>query len=280
MKKIAIGITIFIFGFIVYMFLFGKLFAFSPVILGFNKHELKNTICYTQRGSEYIDFELIDTLISLVEEFHELKFTNKPEILIFNDSLTYIHRSLSKARFSAFSSGRLFISPWALSEAKQGRISIQIYVKHELSHVLILQNKGIFSELTFPKWLLEGIAVYSANQMGTSFYPGKEETYQMIVQDNFMPPFDFKTKRENKIKLNVKYPITFMYSEFACIVDYLIIKYGKNKFLSYMKALIKENDHDEIFKRIYGVDFDESMSEFLKYAATATEQTESLKPCL
>ena len=68
-----------------------------------------------------------------------------------------------------------------------------IYTKHELSHVLILQNKGIFSESKYPKWLLEGIAVYSANQMGTSFDPGKEETYKSIAQGNFMPPFDFKT---------------------------------------------------------------------------------------
>jgi hypothetical protein len=266
MKKIAIGIIIFIVGFIVYVFLSGKLFAFSPVILGFNKHELKNTICYTQKGSEYSDFELIDTLISFVQEFHELKFTDKPKIFIFYDSLTYIHRSLSKARFCAFSSGRLFISPWALKEARQERISIQIYVRHELSHVLILQNKGIFSELSFPKWLLEGIAVYSANQMGTSFYPSKDETYKAIVQGNFIQPNDFKTKNENITILNVKNPIAFIYSEFACIVDYLIQKYGKEKFILYLKELIKMNGNDEIFKNNYGVGFDETIIEFKKYA--------------
>mgnify|MGYP001769081497 CR=1 FL=1 len=32
-----------------------------------------------------------------------------------------------------------------------------------------------------------------------------------------------------------------------------------------MKALIKENDHNEIFKKIYGIDFDESIAEFLRY---------------
>ena len=239
MNKIAYCISILIIGIVAYLFLFGKLFAFSPIIIGFDKHESKNAIFYIQKDSKYNDFELIDTLIPSVENFHELNFIRKPRIFTFQDSLTYIHHSLSKARFCAFSSGRLFISPWALKEAKQGKISIPIYTKHELSHVLILQNKGIFSELKFPEWLLEGIAVYSANQLGTSFYPGKEETYKAIAQGNFMPPFDFKTKRESKINLD-KIPdhIHVFRVCLYCRLSYQ--KYGKDKFLSYMKALIKE----------------------------------------
>ena len=270
-NKIVYSISILLFGIVGYLLLFGKLFAFSPVIIGFDKHESKNAIFYIQGNSKYIDFEIVDTLIPSVESFHELKLHQKPKIFIFQDSLTYIHHSLSKARFCAFSSGKLFISPWALKEAKEGRISIPIYSIHELSHVLILQHKGIFSEFKYPKWLLEGIAVYSANQWELHSYPSKEETYNAIAQGNFMPPFDFKTNRESKINLNVKYRITFMYSEFACIVDYLIIKYGKDKFLLYMKTLIKGNDHDEIFKKIYGADFDETMAEFLKYVTTVTK---------
>ena len=272
MKKIVFGILIILFGFVGYLFLFGKLFAFTPLIIGFTKHELINTIFYTQKGSEYNDSGLIDTLIPSIERFHELRFTKKPKIFIFNDSLTYIHHSLSKARFCAFSSGRLFISPWALKEAKEGKISMIIYTKHELSHVLILQHKGIFSELNFPKWLLEGIAMYSANQMGTSFYPSKDETYKAIAQGNFLAPFDFKTKKENRTKLNVKYRAAFIYSEFACIVDYLVLNYGKDKFILYMKDLIKNNNHNKIFKKYYGIDFDESIVELKKYVMQNEKQ--------
>jgi len=265
LKKILIGITIVVFGFLVYLLLFSKLFTFSPIIIGFNKHELKNTIIYVQKGADYYDFRRIDTLIPTIENFHDLKFTKKPEVFIFRDSLSFINRSFSKARFSAYSSGRLIISPWALKEDLQGVISLEIYVRHELSHVLIFQHKGILAELRYPKWLLEGIAVYSTNQMGTSFYPSKNETYHAITQGNFLPPFDFKTKRENKVKLDVKYPIAFMYSEFACIVDYLVANYGKTKFLSYMKSLLKDNDHDKIFKQIYGIDFNEFLKDFRKF---------------
>jgi hypothetical protein len=265
MKKIVIGIIIVVLGFIVYSFLFGKLFPYSPIILGFSKHELTNTIIFVQNRAGFNDYETIDTLIPSIEGFHDLKFKRKPEIFIFRDSLTYIERSPSKARFCAFSSIRLIISPWALREAAEGEISLIIYVKHELSHVLILQHKGLLSELSYPKWLLEGIAVYSTDQMGTSFYPSKDETYHAIAQGNFLMPFDFKTKREDRVKLDVKYRITFMYSEFACIVDYLVANYGRTKFLSYMKNLIKSNKHDKIFKQIYGIDFDKFLIDFRQF---------------
>lgn len=154
------------------------------------------------------------------------------------------------------------MSPWALRESGEGRISLSIYVKHELSHVLILQHKGLFSKGKYPKWLLEGIATYSANQMGTSFYPDREETYRAIAGGNFLPPFDFKTRREDQVKLEVRYRIPFMYSEFACLVDYLVMKYGKEKFILYMKGLIASDRHDEVFRQVYGMDFELFLNDF------------------
>jgi len=267
LKKLLIGTIIVVLGFLGYLLLFGKFFTFSPIITGFTKHELTNTIIYVQKCADYNDFTRIDTLIPTIENFHDLRFTQKPKIFFFRDSLSFIKRSFSKARFSAYPSGRLIVSPWALKEDQQGLISLEIYVRHELSHVLIFQHKGILAGLRYPKWLLEGIAVYSTNQMGTSFYPGKDETYQAIAQGNFLPPFDFKTKREDNAKLNVKYRITFMYSEFACIIDYLVANYGKTKFLSYMKSLLKDNEHDKIFKQIYGIDFDDFIMDFRQFVA-------------
>ncbi len=264
-RKFSFTGLLLLFGLITYLFLFGKLFTFSPLIVGFEKSEFSNSIIYVQNNTKFNDYAAVDSLIPAVEKFHDLKFKQKPEIFIFRDSLNFIKRSFSKARFSAYSSGRLVISPWALKEAREGKISLEIYVRHELSHILIFQHKGFLSEFFYPKWLLEGIAVYSTNQMGTSFYPAKEETYRMIEQGNFMPPFDFKTKRENKIKLDVEYRITFMYSEFACIVDYLIEKYGKEKFLVYMKELLKSNDHNSVFKETYGLDFDDFIVNFKKH---------------
>ncbi len=259
--SIAIGFIL-ILGLVVYSFLFGKLFPYSPLIIGFSKKELTNTIVYVQKGAEYPDLKIIDSLIPNVEKFHEWKFLKKPRIFIFKDKNSYYKRSISKARFCAFYNGDLIISPWALKEAENGEISLEIYLTHELSHCLLHQHSGISRAYNYPEWLLEGIAVYSANQMGTSWYPSKKETYDYIQKGNFMPPEYFKTKNEDRIKLDVQYRITFMYSEFACIVDYLIEKFGKEKFLSYMKELTTISDHDKIFKKIYGIEFGHFITDF------------------
>lgn len=267
MKKLYIGIITLLTGIIIYQFLFGKLFPFSPVVLGFSRYEYTNTVIYFQKGAANDNYSGIDTLVSPVEEFHNLKFLKKPELFIFRDSISCRNHSPSKARFCTFTDRRLFISPWALNEAKTGYISLETYLKHELSHVLIFQHQGFLSHFKYPKWLLEGIAVYSSNQMGTAFYPDKKETYSYIKQGNFIPPSDFKTRREKQINLNLKYRMTFMYSEFACIVDYLVSKYGKDVFLSYMKNLLKSTNHDKVFRKIYGQDFDEFVLVFRGYAS-------------
>lgn len=253
---------------IAYIFLFGKLFPYSPIIFGFQKHETNHTIIYIQKEADFIDFSSIDTLIPTVEDFHELEFRYKPKIFVFKDSISYSRRSPSKARFCVFYNSRLFISPWALQEAQKHKIELTVYLTHELSHSLLHQHSGIINASKYPKWLLEGIAVYSSNQMGTSFYPSKEETYRFINEGNFLPPQYFKTSNEDEVSLDVPNRIPFMYSEFACIVDFLIEKYGKKNFLNYMKALIEKPNHAEVFYRIYQIEFEVVISDFKQYAST------------
>ncbi len=259
------GFTIIVLILLGYQFAYGKLFPYSPVVFGFTNHEMKQTNIYVQNGCGFDDFVRIDTLLKSVEEFHQMKFKYKPEIYIFTDSSSFIQRSISKARLCVYYNSRLFISPWAIREADSGIISLDIYLRHELSHSLIFQHAGLINAYKYPEWLLEGIAIYSSNQMGTSFYPGKEEVYQNIKDGNFMPPHLFKTAGEDSIPLDVKYRITFMYSQFACIVDYLVTIYGKDKFLSFMKKLIENNNNDEVFMSVYGIDFSKAVEDFKKH---------------
>ncbi|MBN2703089.1 MAG: hypothetical protein JXR23_02665 [Pontiellaceae bacterium] len=251
-----------ILGTIVFSFLFGKLFPYSPIIIGFSKNELTNTVVYIQKGAQCPYLNKIDSLIPYVENFHKWTFLKKPRIFIFKDKAAYDQRSISKARFCAFYNGDLIISPWALKEAENGEISLEIYLTHELSHCLLYQHSSIFRAFRFPEWLLEGTAVYSANQMGTSWYPSKQDTHQYIREGSFMPPEYFKTKKEGKIDLDVEYRIPFMYSEFACIVDYLIEKYGKEKYLLYIKELTINSNHDSVFEKLYGIEFGKFIQDF------------------
>ena len=249
-------------GLIIYLFLWGKLFPFSPVAIGFVKHELPHTIICVEKGAEFNDFSRIDVLISDVENFHELHFLHKPKLFIFQSDASYQQRSLYGVRFITFYNGNILISPWALREDKEGKISLEIYLKHEFSHSILFQNAGILHAWKYPEWLLEGIAVYSANQLGTSWYPSKKETYTLIQQGNFMPPAFYNTKKADRINLDIPNRVAFIYSEFGCIVDSLIESYGRDKFLQFMKRLCDGIDYKHAFNDIYGIHFDTFIEHF------------------
>lgn len=265
-KLAIIGIVIIFTLIFSYQLLWGKLFSYSPAKIDFMKHDFSNVVVYVQNGTTYYDYKSIDTLISVIETFHGLKFIRKPEILFFCDSNSYLQRSITNARFYAYPNGSLVVSPWAVQEALDGKISMNIYLRHELSHTLLYQHMEFtVAYLFFPRWLLEGIAVYSTNQMGTSWYPSKEETYNYIRQGNFLPPEYFNTKREDEVKLDVKFKSTFMFSEFACIVDYLIESYGKEKFMQYTTQLLRSYHPNKTFKEVYGIDFEIFLFDFKQH---------------
>jgi len=52
------------------------------------------------------------------------------------------------------------------------------------------------------------------------------------------------------------------YSEFACIVDYLVTTYGKEKLLKFMKKLFENSDNDEVFKEVYNIEFSKVIQNF------------------
>ncbi len=248
---------------------YGKLTAFSPVLLGFSRHETARAVVYRQAGAGWpADIDL-DGMIAEVERFHDLRFRRRPELVAFGDVASYRRRSLSRARFCAFSSGRLLISPWALREAAEGRLSLDIYLRHELSHVLIFQHRGFLAELRYPAWLLEGLAVYSTQQMGTTFYPSKADTYRLLRQGNYLPPRWFKTRREDSVPLRVPYRLGFIYSEFGCLVDYLQETHRPERLLAYMKRLLRDSDEERAFQAVYGYSFETCLERFRAQAEVA-----------
>lgn len=266
-KKLFIGVfLIILFTVLPYQLLWGKLFPYSPLKLGFERIELNNIVVYVQDGSETYNYKSLDLLVPSVEKFHKLKFVHKPEIIFFRDAESYYSRNITKARFYAYPNGSLVVSPWAVKEAQDNEISMEIYLKHELSHTLLYEHMGfITAYFYYPRWLLEGIAVYSSNQMGTSWYPGKKETYRYISLGAFMPPEYFNSSKEDETKLNVKNKIAFIYSEFACIVDYLIIKYGNDKFQNYMVKLLDSWHPEKVFKDVYGIELNTCLNDFKEY---------------
>ncbi len=249
-------------GLLSYALLFGKLFPFSPVVIGFERNDLDNAVVYTQKGYDFGDLRWMDTVFGRVEEFHGLQFTSRPRIILFGDDGTYARRSISRARLCAFYNGTIVVSPWLSREDADGTVSLETYLEHELSHVILFQNLGIPASIRYPKWLLEGIATLASRQMGTTFYPDSAETVRLIAEGNWMPPGLFGTDAEDAVILDVENRMPFVYCEFALIVDDLVERYGRDRFQEYMTGHTFWSDPDEVFERTYGLEFDDHLSSF------------------
>ena len=126
-----------------------------------------------------------------MEDFHQLKFKKRVKIFVFNSDKEYTRHSGMKTRFVTFPLyGRIFVSSKAKKESEEGKIHLDVYLKHELSHSLLYQNMSLYRSCYYPGWLLEGIAVYSANQMGIDGYFTEKETFDKIRKGYFLNPDD------------------------------------------------------------------------------------------
>ena len=275
--KLICGAVLLIIAVVIYSFLWGRLFPFTPIIVGFEKCEFEKVIIYFHDNDDILDFEIIDSLIYKTEKFHQMSFNRKVEIFICHSEKEIRRLAGSGTRFNTHPVyGRIFISGKANNERKEGKIHLDIYLKHELSHSLLYQNMSLFSALTFPGWFMEGVAVYSANQMGFGGYYSKEQTVNKMKEGYFIEPEDWGTnissqgKSVTECSLENKY--WFIYSEFGFIIDDLIQTYGKTKFDRLLKESLSGEDFYDLFKRIYSKDFSEYMNGFKRKFLTIKKE--------
>jgi len=253
--------------------LWGRLFPFSPVIVGFSKHEGDKEIIYAEANVHFDNLAMVDQCIVSVEQAHGLAFKHKPEIFLLKTPAKFQRLTGSTVRFKTFPVyGRVFVSPHAIEEADKGLISLPIYLKHELSHSLLFQHMTLYRFFKYPTWLLEGIATQSSGMMGHAWYPDKNATYDLIREGNFLPPRDFGTRNEGATPLKAPNKAAFLYSEFACIIDDLMDNYGREKVLAYIKALLNESDDLELFRAAFGQTFDDYLSSFQRRTKQGTHR--------
>ena len=267
-KKILFITVLILLAAITYNFLYGRLVPFSPIIIGFEKKEFGKAIIYYHKGTDITKFSTIDSLMNEAEDFHQLKFKTKVKIFVLNSDKEYTRYTGQKARFVTFPLyGRIFVSGRARKEYEVGKIHLLVYLQHELSHSLLFQNMSLYRSQYYPGWLLEGTATYIANQRGVDEYLSKEQAFSKIREGYFINPDDWSTTLLKPQSKSVKYfplpnKFMFIYSEFACLVDDIIKRYGKERFLLYLTTLLKEKDDKRVFLKIFGIEFKQYLDEF------------------
>lgn len=247
--------------------LWGRLAPISPVVVGFDRRVSPKAIVYFHRGTPIPEADTVDGLIERAEAWHKLRFRAKPQIVICRSDREYGRFTGHAARFKVFPVyGRLFVSSRAVRDAAAGRIHLDVYLAHELSHSLLYQNMSAWRALSYPGWLLEGVAVRSSGQMGIDGYYTKDATFEAIQRGLFVPPDDWGTilrgQRKSVGDLPLENKMWFIYSEFGCLVDRLIENHGEDRFLRFLKETLSSGNYRRLFEQTFGIPFDEFLGSF------------------
>ena len=224
---------------------------------------------YYHKGDSVPEFSIIDSLVKTVEDWHRMAFMHRVKIFLTKSMNEYKNRTGTTARFVTMPmEGRIFISPAAKSDFRQGTIHLGIYLKHELSHSILYQNTSLFRSLRYPGWFMEGLAMYSSGQCGTDGYYTFDQVREKMNTGIFVEPTDWGTIVSSKGPTVTKCPVPdkyhFIYSEFALIVCSLESKIGRNRFTDFIRQSLKSPDFGEEFKNTFGMDLSNYLADFKK----------------
>jgi hypothetical protein len=128
----------------------------------------------------------------------------------------------------------LLLSPESYEKESRHKYSDEEYyslLKHELSHLFYM----IFSQGKGPVWLDEGFAIYTSDQLTTKDRPKEFKNFLKYYSD----------EDED------------VYSESGFVVEGLILKYGKEKVIGFLKVLPNVNSEEDLkkeFEKYFGIE--------------------------
>ena len=254
-------IFIFIFLLIILYLLWGPLFPWSPVKIGFKTIESSHATIYIQDfNGENVVYKL-DEIIAEAEKFHGIKFKEKFKIIIL-DKESNMKRYLPWMKGTGFSVKLGFANVIYLgSIARNSPNGIEVYLKHEISHLLIHQNTSSAEnnfEILNQGWFAEGTATY----YGGPYYYFKNEFLELWIANKL--GFD-KLYEKNPHKMDVRMN-TLYYTYYRFFIEFLIESYGIEKYQIYLKKYISyPKKYKILFNEVYKNDLIEILKKFNTY---------------
>ncbi|MDD5594761.1 MAG: peptidase MA family metallohydrolase [Candidatus Omnitrophica bacterium] len=133
---------------------------------------------------------------------------------------------------------------------------MQTVLPHEMGHLIFREFVGYRTSL--PLWLDEGIASFQEQ----SSRDERIITVQGLVASGLFIPLDRLTMIEAN---NLMMPNVF-YGESVSIIDFLLKKYGRDKFVDFCRELRDSKEWKMSLGKVYGFkDIDDMNSEWIKY---------------
>ena len=122
----------------------------------------------------------IKQLVKQAEKSHGINLQKPLTIYLFESHPQF--QKYSRLNKPVMGTGLLGRRIWKSPKIKTlSKETIEAYVFHELSHVLLYQNMSFLRGLLKSSWLIEGIATYYG-QFGMSEYPSHKEVQRMLSE--------------------------------------------------------------------------------------------------
>ena len=245
---------------VLYLF-WGPLFPWNPLKFGFKKIESsKATVYIIDINGESVVYKL-NEILHEEEKFHGIEFKEKFKIIILGKEST-MKRYLPWMKDSGYSVKLGSINVIYIgANARNSQYGIGVFLKHEISHLLIHQNtlsRVNNMEILNQAWLGEGAATY----FGGPYYYGKNEFIELWKANGLT----FDSLYEENPHLMDKGIIRLKYTYYRFFVEFLINTYGLENFQSYLKRYISTpKDYMIIFNEVYGEDLNEILKKFNSY---------------
>ncbi|MFA6358178.1 MAG: hypothetical protein WCY09_05880 [Candidatus Omnitrophota bacterium] len=172
---------------------------------------------------------------------------NRCKIFLYPDAQKY----LDTTGAAAWSRGHVQIAKKEISTYIWQEMFFDTILPHEIGHIIFRELVGYNKFL--PLWLDEGVACMQE-------YESRDRlaTAQCLVNLKLYTHFNELSKIKDS---NVIIPFIF-YNQSASIVDFLLRRFGRNKFIDFCRSLRDEDNWEQSLKGIYKL---KSLEELEKY---------------
>lgn len=253
-----------LFFLLILLFLFGPLFPWSPVKIGYTQLKSEKAIVIIRDpGRLHPSYSRVTGIMKELERQHGLEYKKPVKIIV---CLSDKGRMSEMGRFLLWMSGyavggaaletgdALFINHAKMLSGKRNE---EEYIRHELSHSLLQQNTGLLKarRITLQHWVSEGTATY----FGGPVYMAAEEFRRQFKEKELI-----YNERGGDIYSNLE-PLEpkFNYTMYKYFIKHLIDSYGFERFQKFLRLYIRDPGRNrEIFQKVFGVELKKALLRF------------------
>jgi len=248
------------------LFLFGPLFPWSPIQIGYDKVETRYANFYIRDKAKlsYL-YTNLDVFLSQTEDLYGLSYHEKMNIVISVEE-SELRRFLPWINWHKV--GGVALHTGNVVYINQGKANRNFdslgFLKHEVTHILFNQNTSFANAWTAKKqqWLMEGTAVYNSGQYYLSDFEFSNEMTRrdLLYDDQSQQLFTNIDPSEGK----------FNYTLWGHFIKYLVVNHGLGKLQNFIQGYLEQpGDYRILFEEVYGFELSQVMASFInEYRAT------------